>query len=399
MNPAPLDSPSLLDKVEHCHLLHSGGEGDVYRVSIAQKDFVLKWYRPGCTFDDSVLEAVAKSRDEGHFRLREHGVRRAGENATPYLVYDYIEGVSSDKIQGMPLPVALYALRRLASSLGDLRKCGVSHGDLSPSNVVFTVVESNSSMDLQPVAIDFGIVGPGALAYAAPERFQGAAPSEKSDMFGLGLLLYRWIVGVDLIVARDFEEFASRSSTLTGLGIAETLYVKDYFSAQEISALEPLWNGMLAADPENRFEDFDELDENLEIALNKVSGGEILLSNMIQGFVSQLEIRKAGEKVPTGEKCDLPYAVLKPSGKISPRKIFAFAVCVLILLVVALWLVFGTKSTDIDATGAMLLEQSRSMDLDSARESPEGKDPAENVPVDEILENLPVPPSGNQSLE
>lgn len=385
---------SLLDKVEECSLLHSGGEADVYKVSIAGKSLVLKWYKPGCSFDASVLDVVAKSNVPGHFQLREYGVRHERSTTAPYLLYDFIDGSSSDQIQKMSLPVALYALRRIALTLGALRKNQVSHGDLSPSNIVFAEADTKGYKDLQPVVIDFGIVGPGSLAYAAPERFHGSAPTEKSDLFSLGLLLYRWIAGEDLIQARNYEEFAALSSTVDASRISEMLFVKGTLTAQELRALEPLWNGLLHVDPQKRLEDLDELEELLEIALDQVSGGQVSLIGAVSKFVSLQENEKAGEKVPTPEKCDLPYVIYQPTKKNSLGKIFVFAISGLILLVVALWLAFGTKGADVDATGAMLLKQSRSLDLDSASDAPAG-----DVPVEEILQDLPVPASDKQSVE
>lgn len=389
-----LDSAMLLDVVEDCSLLHSGGEADIYKVSAAGKDYILKWYKSNCSFDTAVLDAVSKSKNPGHFQLREFGTRKsASGEKTPYLLYDFIDGISSDGFQKLPAPVALYALRRLVSTLSDLRKVNVSHGDLSPSNIVFAVAGTKDSKALQPVVIDFGIVGPGALAYAAPERFQGQAPSEKSDLFSLGLLLYRWIAGENLITAKDFEEYAATSASIDCTKVSEKLYVNGV-SAQELSALEPIWAGLLCSAAEDRVEDFDELDEILEIALDKISGGQVALTTTLQNFIGELELGKVGTKVPTPEKCDLPYEILTPSKQNKLGKIFVFAVSGLILLLVALWLLLGTKGSDIDATGAMLLKQSRNLEQDSAHEAPLG-----DVPVDEILQDLPVPVSGKQSNE
>ncbi len=390
MSRSTVSSNSFLDIAEDCCLLHSGGEADVYKVSVSGKDCVLKWYKSGCSFDAAVLDVVAKSRNCGHYQLREYGTRKGKSGDTPYLLYDFIDGIASDQFQKLSVLVALYALRRLVSTLSDLRKVNVSHGDLAPSNIVFAVAESKTSKDLQPVVIDFGIVGPGALAYAAPERFQGQAPSEKSDLFSLGLLLYRWIAGTNLIAAKDFEEYTAASSSIDCSKVSEMLYVNGDFSAQELSALEPLWPGLLNADPEDRLEDFDELDELLEIALDKISGGQVSLVAQLQKFVAQLEQEKLGEIVPTLEKCDLPYEILTPSKKNGWGRIFVFAFFGLILLIVALWFAVGSKGPDIDATGAMLLKQSRSLEMDSV-----GATPAEDVPMDEILQDLPVPVSGN----
>lgn len=263
----PSGKPSVLDSMTDCYLLHSGGESSIYKVSADGRDCVLKWYKPGISFDKDVLETLENSRISNLYRVVEFGER----DGSAYLVYDFVDGVPSNNLNRMPVPVALQALRYVAFALGRTSKLDVSHGDLHPSNVIFTVVEKDGSRELFPVLIDFGIVGPGALAYAAPERFLGKQPSEKSDLFSLGLLLYRWISGSDLIEANGYDDFASKVTAVGEVNISEKLYLGLNLDPEFISALEPLWQGLLATDPENRVEDFDELDELLEIAIGKVS--------------------------------------------------------------------------------------------------------------------------------
>ena len=181
---------SLLDSVTGGRLLHCGGEASIYLLNVGGKPFVLKWYNDGFSFDEGVVERACKVREPGLYRIEEWGNR----DGMPYLIYDYINGESSESLGRMPVAVALVALRQVAATLAALRKQNVSHGDLSPANVVFAVEgvgSGNADLGLRTVLIDCGIVGPGALAYAAPERFQGKPADEKSDLFSLGLLLYR----------------------------------------------------------------------------------------------------------------------------------------------------------------------------------------------------------------
>ena len=114
---------------------------------------------------------------------------------------------------------------------------------------------------LRTVLIDCGIVGPGTLAYAAPERFQGKSPDEKSDIFSLGLLLYRWISGEDLVQADGYEHFAEQMANVQNANVTEKLYATGAFGssegALELSALEPLWAGLLRSDASERIEGLD----------------------------------------------------------------------------------------------------------------------------------------------
>ena len=386
---------SLLDSVKGAALLHRGGEASIYLLNVGGKPFVLKWYNDGFSFDEGVVERACKVREPGLYRIEEWGNR----DGTPYLIYDYIDGESSETLGRMPVAVALVALRQVAATLAALCKQKVSHGDLSPANVIFAVDESahaageraeNTGLGLRTVLIDCGIVGPGALAYAAPERFQGKPADEKSDLFSLGLLLYRWIAGEDLITADGYEQFAEQMANVQNLNVSEKLYATGTFDtpegAQQLSALEPLWSGLLCADISDRVEDFDELDEILEIALDKVSHGEIALAGCVTQYIQTLKVSECnlnvGRKVPVALEKGLPFVICKKNNWL---KWTVLGVSGLILLLIVLLLTSGTMSFGIDATGDRLLKRSRNIEPSVESEK------APDLKVDSLLMELPVP--------
>ena len=380
---------SLLDSVKGAALLHRGGEASIYLLNVGGAPYVLKWYNDGFSFDESVVERACKVREPGLYRIEEWGNR----DGTPYLIYDYIDGESSETLGRMPVAVALVLLRQVASALAALRKQGVSHGDLSPANVIFAVDGDgggNAGLGLRTVLIDCGIVGPGALAYAAPERFQGKPADEKSDLFSLGLLLYRWIAGEDLITADGYEQFAEQMANVQDLNISEKLYATGAFDspegAQQLSALEPLWSGLLCADISDRVEDFDELDEILEIALDKVSHGEIALAGCVTQYAKSINCpdgkKNAVQKVPDTLEKGLPFVVCKKNNWL---KWTVLGVSGLILLLIVLLLTSGTMSFGIDATGDRLLKRSRNIEPSVESEK------APDLKVDSLLMELPVP--------
>ena len=379
---------SLLDSVTGGALLHQGGEASIYLLNVGGAPYVLKWYNDGFSFDESVVERSHKVREPGLYRIEEWGNR----DGTPYLIYDYIDGESSETLGRMPVAVALVALRQVAQTLAALRKQGVSHGDLSPANVIFAVDRNggNADLGLRTVLIDCGIVGPGALAYAAPERFQGKIADEKSDLFSLGLLLYRWIAGEDLITADGYEQFAEQMASVQDLNISEKLYATGAFEtpegAQRLSALEPLWSGLLCAEVSDRVEDFDELDEILEIALDKVSHGEVALAGCVTQYIQSINRpeseKNAGQKVPDGLEKGLPFVVCKKNKWLKWAVLGIFG---LILLLIVLLLTSGTMRFGIDATGDRLLKRSRNIEPSVESEK------APDLKVDSLLMELPVP--------
>ena len=66
---------SLLDSVTGGSLLHRGGEASIYLLNIGGKNYVLKWYNEGFSFDENVVEKAYKVRVPGLYRIEEWGLR------------------------------------------------------------------------------------------------------------------------------------------------------------------------------------------------------------------------------------------------------------------------------------------------------------------------------------
>lgn len=368
---------SVLEGFAHCTLLHEGGEAFIYRVDVGEKSYVLKWYAKDAELDTAVVDAVRSARIPGLYHIVEAG-EKAGRG---YLVYDFIEGIAAKELGRFPIPVALSLVRNLVKSLAELFKVGIHHGDLNPANVI---VGPEGSATL----IDCGIVGPGALAYAAPERIQGKSADASSDIYSLGLLLYRLVAGEDLLVCDSYEGFAQAASEIDALDLTAILYGKG-IAADVLASLAPVWKASLRANPSNRAEDLDEFDEILEIAFDSLSGGPVAWETTREAFVKSLS-GKIGTNCNEGlPECSLPpeFVVIKPTGT---KKIVVFAIIfVLILLMTALFLALSSRAPSVDETGAKILLKSRSIDGAVEIRSDSAED---SVRVsEEILEELPVP--------
>ena len=375
---------SILDRACDSALLHQGGEADVYELACGEDFYALKWYHSGCRFEESVVDRLKHLNIPGLYRVRESGVR----DNTPYLVYDFIEGVSSADVPAMPVAVALKLLRGVVQTLDALNKEDIHHGDINPSNVLLC----KSGNSLQTLVIDCGIVGPGALAYAAPERFQGKPASTQSDLYSLGMLLFRWIAGVDLLESDDYNNLAAQALAIEGLDISSRLYDLDRCKPQELSALEPLWKAMLRESPENRAEDFDELDELLEIALESIGVGEVTAQTALQKYAGEVLPEKMGRKFPTEQKSAFPYSQNDNENKKNTLKIAVLAILGLILITTVFFVLVGTKSPDIDETGNLLLQKSRSLESVESGIENRGNSAPDTLPP-AVLKDLPTPVS------
>ncbi|GAA4437637.1 serine/threonine-protein kinase [Phytohabitans houttuyneae] len=126
------------------------------------------------------------------------------QDGAPYIVMELIDGqpmaAALDHDGPMPWPEAVKACSDVASALAVAHAHGVVHRDVKPSNVMLTPSGAK--------VVDFGIsaligandVTPegsllGTPAYLAPERMEGGQVSPATDVYALGLLLYRALTG------------------------------------------------------------------------------------------------------------------------------------------------------------------------------------------------------------
>ncbi|MCB9664584.1 MAG: serine/threonine protein kinase [Alphaproteobacteria bacterium] len=127
-----------------------------------------------------------------------------------YLAMEFVEGVRlADLLAQGPLPVerAVRLAVQVAQALGYAHKHGVVHRDLTPSNLlVATDVDGRDHIKL----VDFGIVKVdrgdaeetqegvvlGSPHCMAPEQIDGVGVDARTDLYALGVLLFRMLTGV-----------------------------------------------------------------------------------------------------------------------------------------------------------------------------------------------------------
>jgi serine/threonine protein kinase len=149
-----------------------------------------------------------------------HGLYTTGDGR-PYLIFDLIDGVPA-QVYAKSLGPAGTPSRtqavitigiQLAEALSYLHTHDIVHRDIKSANVL---VEAGARTQL----IDFGsALLPGATqpseaefigtyTYAPPEQIKGHPVSPESDIYAMGVLLYRLLSGVRPFTASTTEELA-----------------------------------------------------------------------------------------------------------------------------------------------------------------------------------------------
>jgi serine/threonine protein kinase len=126
------------------------------------------------------------------------------DNHDPYIVLEYVQGESLNRILSREKKLSLERSLKLAEEIADAldyaHAQGVIHRDIKPANILIT-------QDGRAKIADFGIAKlnlahftiPGRVlgtpAYMAPEQLSGEGVDGRSDLFSLGVILYAMVTG------------------------------------------------------------------------------------------------------------------------------------------------------------------------------------------------------------
>ena len=126
------------------------------------------------------------------------------EDGQPYFVMRYMTGGSlSDRMKNGPMSIQEVArlFDRLAPALDEAHARGIIHRDLKPGNILFDQYG-------EPYVSDFGIAKIaagessftgsailGTPAYMSPEQAQGEGIDGRSDIYGLGVIIFELLTG------------------------------------------------------------------------------------------------------------------------------------------------------------------------------------------------------------
>lgn len=191
--------------------LGDGGMGIVYRAShvLISGDFALKMLRPEFARDHSVvnrfLAEVKKARLLDHPNIvRMELPFRAGESI--YLPMELLHGSSLGQLieeepEPWPIDRTLEIIYQAAAGLGHAHSRSVLHRDIKPENIFITatgrvkILDFGFAKKLGDQSLTAEGMAVGTPVYMAPEILQGKKPIAASDMYALGMVLFRMVTG------------------------------------------------------------------------------------------------------------------------------------------------------------------------------------------------------------
>jgi eukaryotic-like serine/threonine-protein kinase len=214
-------------------------------------------------------QAVAKLKHPNILEIFDYSGKEGG---AAFIVTEYIRGQTLKQfLQGRTVKfpeIAALLVSELGGALAHAHQAGIIHRDIKPENVM---IRSDGLVKL----MDFGIAQVidlermtvtgqllGSPAYMAPELIEGRPLDARTDVFGVGILLYQ--------IATGNLPFSGRNPHEVLRKITEGRFPDPRTSHRGIGEL--LWKAMsraLAHDPESRYASVQELRDDLDAYLGE----------------------------------------------------------------------------------------------------------------------------------
>jgi serine/threonine-protein kinase len=121
------------------------------------------------------------------------------------MVMEFVRGETLDalssRVGALPVDRAVSLVEKILSALAYAHRAGIVHRDIKPANVMVTDTDEVKIMDFgiarvrgaEHLTLDGSIMG--TPAYMSPEQVLGQPVDERSDLYAVGVLLYRLLTG------------------------------------------------------------------------------------------------------------------------------------------------------------------------------------------------------------
>ncbi len=205
----------------------------------------------------------------------------------------------SERLHEMSHEAAMTAFEQVCRAVEAAHAAGVVHGDLKPHNVLFrqsgeaVLTDYLGSSCLSASDASFALASPD---YMSPEQVRGEPPTQRSDIYSLGILLFELLTG---------RPPFSRASALD---TARTRLLADIPSLHEgMTHYSALLKRMLTRDPDKRYASVAELRKDLAYMLAAFGEQDSTKTQLMPGLHEdddEFLARLLGEEINSLEAAD-----------------------------------------------------------------------------------------------
>ncbi|RFT15835.1 MAG: Adenylate cyclase [Candidatus Saccharicenans subterraneus] len=195
----------------------------------------------------------------------------------PYIIMEFVEGGTLEaylKNRRLPVEEALELAIQISDGLAEAHGRGIIHRDLKPSNIMVTSRGRAKIVDFGLAAIltreslaQEGLIV-GTAPYMSPEQVQGLPIDNRSDLFSLGIVLYRMFTGKAPFSGEGIREIFKAILDKEPLPMSE-------YSANIPVELERIVARLLNKNKALRYQRAEDLRIDLRFTLEAVMSGRV----------------------------------------------------------------------------------------------------------------------------
>lgn len=254
-----------------------GGMGLVYKAEDTELNITvaLKIIRPKYSSDPRFIERFKKETLTARSISNDHVIRiyDLGEaDDVKYISMEYIKGQSLDELintsGSLTIETTLNLVKQLCSALKAAHQKGIVHQDLKPSNIMI----DNAGL---AYIMDFGLAKSfyrkeegllksliGTPQYMSPEQIRREKIDQRADIYALGAIIYKMLIGKDVYKADSAKEYMRKH-------VEDIPIPPSNISSQIDSTLEKIILKCLEKDKAQRYQNTDEILNDLNRMIEK----------------------------------------------------------------------------------------------------------------------------------
>ncbi|MEV6975441.1 protein kinase [Kitasatospora sp. NPDC093806] len=221
--------------------------------------------------------AVAALNHHAIVAVYDTGEEYVGEESTPYIVMELVEGRTVRELlvdEEPPVDQALVIIGGVLEALAYSHRHGIVHRDIKPANVIITTGGAVKVMDFGIARALTGTASTmtqtgmvmGTPQYLSPEQALGKPVDHRSDLYAAGCMLY------ELLTLRP-PFTGDTPLSVVYQHVQDPPVPPSHANPRVPAELDQLVLRSLAKNPDDRFQDADEFRAHIEHALRELTGG------------------------------------------------------------------------------------------------------------------------------
>ncbi|RSD28066.1 Stk1 family PASTA domain-containing Ser/Thr kinase [Mesobacillus subterraneus] len=268
-------------------MIGGGGMANVYLAHdmILDRDVAVKMLRLDFANDDEFIRRFHREAQSATSLAHPNivSIYDVGEeDGLYYIVMEYVDGQTLKQYiqQHAPVPVekALEIMQQLTSAISHAHHNHIVHRDIKPHNILIDnsgtvkITDFGIAMALSATSITQTNSVLGSVHYLSPEQARGGMANKKSDIYSIGIVMFELLTG-----RLPFSGESAVSIALKHLQ-SETPSLKRW-NPQIPQSVENIVLKATAKDPFHRYDNVDDMEEDLRTALdaNRLNEGKFVI--------------------------------------------------------------------------------------------------------------------------